>query len=269
VTSTEIRLVALDLDGTLLTSAGELPSEGAALLAQAAAQGIHIILATTRHYHSTLRFYRELNLSSPLICGNGAQVWASAEGPLWAEYCINEEAARAIAQLADEQQWELAITVGEMIYWRQRPGQPLGLQRPNITVVATNRDMITAPPLRILTWQVEAIEAIGAFCRSTLTEHCSVEVYVKSVGEAQSLGIFAPLANKGAALTLVMDRLGVRREQVVTMGDNFNDLPMFACGEISVAMANAPDAVRQQASLLAPSNDDEGIAWALKEFQIV
>jgi hydroxymethylpyrimidine pyrophosphatase-like HAD family hydrolase len=77
------------------------------------------------------------------------------------------------------------------------------------------------------------------------------------------------LANKGTALNLVMQRLGVAREQVVTIGDNYNDLPMFACGDISVAMANAPAAVKQQASLIAPSNDDEGVAWALQKLQIV
>jgi hydroxymethylpyrimidine pyrophosphatase-like HAD family hydrolase len=53
------------------------------------------------------------------------------------------------------------------------------------------------------------------------------------------------------------------------MGDNYNDLPMFACGDISVAMANAPAAVRQRVSLVAPSNDDEGVAWAFKKLQIV
>lgn len=48
------------------------------------------------------------------------------------------------------------------------------------------------------------------------------------------------------------------------MGDNFNDLPMFACGRISVAMGNAPRAVQQQATHVAPSNDAEGVAWAIQ-----
>jgi Cof subfamily protein (haloacid dehalogenase superfamily) len=265
----ETRLVALDLDGTLLTSAGTLPVEGTALLTQAAANGVHVILATTRIYDSTLKFYRAMGLKSPLICGNGAQVWAAAEGPLWAEYTINEECARIIARFADEHDWELGITVSQMHYWRQRPNQPLGLHAPNITVVATNCDAITGSPQRILVWDVQAIEAISALCRSELAEQCGVEPYVNADGTYHSLGIFAPMANKGAALKLVMQRLGITREQVVTIGDNFNDLPMFACGDISVAMRNAPDAVKQQASVVAPSNDEEGIAWALKEFAIV
>lgn len=264
-----IRLIALDLDGTLLTSANQLPRVGGALLARVAQQGVFVVLITTRHYASTIQFYHELGLQTPFVCGNGAQVWASPDGPLWAEYCIDQEAARAIAQLADAHDWELGITYADMSYWRQRPQQPLGRHASGITIVATNCDGVVGAPLRILTWHPAAIAVIDEFCRTTLSTQCTVERYVNRAGEAQSLGIFARQANKGVALTLVMERLGVTREEVVTVGDNFNDLPMFACGGISVAMGNASEAVRQQAMLVAPSNDDEGIAWLLQHLRLV
>ena len=72
-----IRLLALDLDGTLLTSAKQLPRVGGDLLARAAQQGLLVVLVTTRRYASTVRFYRELGLQTPFVCDNGAQVWAS------------------------------------------------------------------------------------------------------------------------------------------------------------------------------------------------
>ncbi|RIK38489.1 MAG: hypothetical protein DCC57_20870 [Chloroflexi bacterium] len=78
------------------------------------------------------------------------------------------------------------------------------------------------------------------------------------------MGSFALQANKGTALRGVMDRLGISGAQVMTMGDNFNDLPMFACGRISVAMGNAPRPVQQQATHVASSNDAEGVAWAIQ-----
>jgi 5-amino-6-(5-phospho-D-ribitylamino)uracil phosphatase len=265
----DIRLIALDLDGTLLTSAKQLPRVGGPLLARVAQTGVFVVLITTRRYASTVNFYRELGLQTPFVCGNGAQVWAAPDGPLWAEHCIAQDAAHAIAQLADEHNWELGLTYGDMSYWRQRPNQPLGLHAPDITIVANNCDGVVGAPLRVLTWHPQAIDTIDAFCRTTLRADCSVERYVNAAGEAQSLGIFAPLANKGVALTLVMERLGVARGEVVTVGDNFNDLPMFACGAVSVAMANAPEAVRQQATLVAPSNDDEGIAWLLQHLALI
>ena len=56
--------------------------------------------------------------------------------------------------------------------------------------------------------------------------------------------------------------------QVMAIGDNLNDLPMFSRARISVAMSNAPNQVKRGATAVAPSNDDEGVAWALKEFGI-
>jgi hydroxymethylpyrimidine pyrophosphatase-like HAD family hydrolase len=62
----------------------------------------------------------------------------------------------------------------------------------------------------------------------------------------------------------VLDRLAVQREQVLVIGDNLNDLPMFPYASVRVAMGNAPEAVKQQASMIAPSNDEEGVAWVLE-----
>ena len=228
-----------------------------------------MILATTRRYQSVLPFYQELGLHSPFICGNGAQVWQSASGPLWSEHTIPEGAARTIACLADERGWELGITYPQVTYLRQRPGQSVGQLTPELSIVAKNADGVAGAPLRILAWSSEAIQALADLCRSTLAQHCSTELYVDAQEQPHSLGIFAVQANKGMALRLVMERLGVTRQQVVTMGDNYNDLSMFACGDIAVAMANAPLAVRQRASLVAPSHDEEGVAWALKHLQVV
>ena len=56
----------------------------------------------------------------------------------------------------------------------------------------------------------------------------------------------------------------MNREHVLVIGDNLNDLPMFPYASVCVAMGNAPEAVKQKASMIAPSNDDEGVAWVLE-----
>lgn len=64
----------------------------------------------------------------------------------------------------------------------------------------------------------------------------------------------------------MLDRLAVKKEQVLVIGDNLNDLAMFPYARISVAVANALDEVKQRASAVAPGDDDEGVAWALETF---
>ena len=258
----EISLVAVDLDGTLLTSAGTMAAEGGRLLRQAAKDGVRVVLATTRNPERVQPVCRSLEISDPLICTNGAQVWGSPDGPVWACHTIPREVALAIARLADAHGWELSTTVGSMTYWRQRPGQALGPLVPHVTVVATNSDAISGDPVRILASQPEAIEEIRPFCQQ-FAGQCYTETYYGPHGQVHSLGVFALQANKGTALALVLDRLGIGRERVMTIGDNPNDLPMFSHARISVAMANAPDEVKQKATVAAPSNDEEGVAWAL------
>jgi hydroxymethylpyrimidine pyrophosphatase-like HAD family hydrolase len=142
--------------------------------------------------------------------------------------------------------------------------QPLGPIAPNITVVPTNADGITSDPVRILVNQPEAIEAIRSLCRSQLSDHCYAETYYEPDGTVHSLGVFSLQADKGVGLTLVLDRLDVKPAEAMAIGDNLNDLPMFRLVGLSVALANAPDGVKQEASIVAPSNDEEGVAWALR-----
>ena len=262
----EISLVAVDLDGTLLTSEGLLAPRGGGLLKQAAQRGVRVVLSTTRNPDTVQSLCRLLEISDPIICTNGAQVFGSPDGPVWAYYSIPQEAALAITQLADTHGWELSTTVGSMTYWRQRPGQTLGAIAPNITIVATNSAAIIDEPVRVLANQLEAIDSIKSLCQSQLSGQCYAETYYKPNGLVHSLGIFPLQANKGTALALVLERLCIESERVMAIGDNPNDLSMFPYARISVAMANAPNEVKEKATVVAPSNDDEGVAWALETF---
>jgi Cof subfamily protein (haloacid dehalogenase superfamily) len=227
------------------------------------------VLATTRNPESVQHFCRSLEIDDPIICSNGAQVWGSPDGPVWAYHAIPQEVALAIAQLADRHNWELGTTVGSTTYWRQRSDQALGPIDANTTVVASNSDAIVGDPVRILAWHPEAIIHVQSLCQSEFAHACYTETYYGSDGGMHSLGVFALGADKGTALALVLDRLGVRPEEAMAIGDNRNDLPMFACVGCSVAMSNAPDEVKERAKVVAPSNDQEGVAWVLTRCGVV
>ncbi len=261
-----VSLVAIDLDGTLLTSRKALAPHGARLLRQAAQTGVRVVLATTRNPDTVRSYCRQLQLNDPMICTNGALVWGSPSGPVWAHHALPLEIALGIAKLADTHAWELSITIGSMTYWKQRPGQKLGCIAPGRTIVATNADAVTGYVVRVLAHQPEAIQRIQALCQSQFSGQYNAELYCGPDGGVRSLGIFAREAHKGAALALVCKRLHVSSQHVVAVGDNLNDLKMLACARTFVAMANAPDMVKRKATAVAPRNDEEGVAWALQTF---
>lgn len=263
-----IALVAIDLDGTLLTSQKALAPQGASLLREAAHRGVHVILSTTRNPDTVGSYCRELQLNQPMICTNGAQVWGSPSGPVWAHHPLSRDLALSIARLADAHAWELSITAGSTTYWKQRPGQQVGEISPSRTIVGANADAVTGDVVRILAHQQEAIQGLQTLCQTQFVGQCHAELYCRPDGLVRSLGIFAPQANKGAALSLVCERLHIAPQHVMAIGDNPNDLKMRVCAKTFVAMANAPDLVKKCATAIAPSNDEEGVAWALQTFVV-
>ncbi len=262
-----ISLIAVDLDGTLLLSGTHrLADEGARALSAAARRGVHVVLATARMPDTVRGFCAEMGLGGPMICASGAAVWGSPHGPLWSSRNIPREAARTIAEYADACAWELLITVGEITYLRQRPGQALGPLAPRRVVVESNAAAVTGDPARILTFQPDAIAGLAGLCLTALAEDCRTDIFLSADGRPESLAIFPAGVDKGAGLRLVQERLGISPAQTLAIGDNIVDLSMFAAAGTSAAMGNAPAEVKRRATVVAPSNDEEGVAWVVNKF---
>lgn len=261
-----IRLIAIDLDGTLLDNQGQLPPEGSRLVKRAFDEGIRIIIATTRDYGYVRKVCTALAIDDPIVCSNGAYIYESPTGALWRELCIPIHIAEMICRMGDERGWELVTSVGQTTYFKQRPGQHLGPFGDNRRVVATNMEALVGSPHKILTWQLEAVETLTALCLDAFPGDCSPVIYYEPTGEIQALGVFAEGADKGSALKAVLTRLSVPVDCVMAIGDNSNDLPMFEFAGHRVAMANATEELKQTADIIAPGNEEEGVAWVLERY---
>ena len=95
---------------------------------------------------------------------------------------------------------------------------------------------------------------------------CRTETYYEPDGRLHSLRILPIDADKGTALKFVAGKLEISLGQALAIGDNPNDMPMFAAAGASVAMGNAPPDVRAAATVVGPSNDEEGVAWAVRRY---
>ena len=262
-----ISLIATDLDGTLLTSDGQITPTTCAAVQAAQRQGIPVILATTRNLSEMVQeFCQTLAISDPIICTNGAHILASPQGPNWAYHSISREVAIEIARIADQGSWELSITVNSIKYMRQRPGQCLGPLSATVSIVATNAEGVIGDPIRIMVWNPVAIETLRLHCQTKLVDSCYAQTYYKPSGDVHSLGIFAQGADKCSALSLVLAKLGIAADSVLAIGDNDNDLPLFSLAGLKVAVDNATQSLKEQADIIAPSNDEDGVAWAIKRF---
>ncbi|MBN1966302.1 MAG: HAD family phosphatase [Anaerolineae bacterium] len=262
----EIALIATDLDGTLLRSDGSLAPGGVAALRRARDRGLHVVLATTRNPDSARAYAREIGLTGPLICTAGAIILASPDGPTWGKALIPQRVAAHIAQVADDNDWELSITVGDISYVRQRPDQALGEVQPGVVAMPSNRDGVLGDVMRIAIWNPDGITRLDELCRAEYAAYVHTDHFDNPDGSPHALAIVAAGADKGTALRLVLARLGLSAAQALAIGDNHNDAPMFDVAGVSVAMGNAVAAIRAQAAHVAPHHDAEGVAWAVERF---
>lgn len=257
------KLLALDLDGTLLNSALKLSDGNAAALRRALEAGLQVVLATSRWYGLAKRTADRIGIETPLICSNGALVKRPADGRELLHLYVDREIAREVTALGDDAGWEMFTTIGEATYMRMRPGVipeklPAGLQ-----IAERQSDRVDeGKPTCVLVFGNEAVAEIerrflpvyDSRARFSLNRPPRLPHYVV---------LTHPEADKAAALELVCRELGIAPDEVVAMGDSESDIGMLRLAGLGIAMANSPEEMRAEAALVAPSNDEDGVAWAI------
>lgn len=254
------KLVVIDLDGTLLYPDHSLGAANAAAIRACLEQGVHVMLASGRSFHSIRPYARLLGLSGPTIALNGA-VWGDvASGTIRPRCRLDQQqithvctallareinfvvyGASAIYSVAELPQWEALVNYGE----------------PPSTIVPALSEEHLPDPLKILSF----LEA------GPLDEELRA-VLEPAVSQIRTGRLFLewmpPGVDKGAALAELMAAAGYTREEVLAIGDGMNDLGMFAVAGLSVAMGDAAPEVRRAAHALTAACIDDGVAVALQ-----
>ncbi|OGO53305.1 MAG: hypothetical protein A2148_09325 [Chloroflexi bacterium RBG_16_68_14] len=262
-----IRLIALDLDGTLLGPNFRVSEvDGKAVMA-ARDRGIHIVLNTARWYGLAQRTARRLELEAPLICHNGAHVREANEGADLLHLRIPRATAREVATFCDEGGFETYTTVDGITYMRSRfEGQIDPARLPaDMRLAKAHAEHVDSDATGFVVFGDEAVRGlIDAFAE----RYAGVLAFPVGVSEAGQLyvTITAAGADKGRALRLVCQHLGVAPEDAMAVGDAAPDISMFEVAATAVAMGNAPEEVKAEADAVAPSNTEGGVAWAIQRF---
>lgn len=262
-----IRLIALDLDGTLLAPDSRVAPVDAEAVALAKERGVQIVLSTARWYGIAQRTAVKLGIATPLICFNGAHIQEPEGGEELQHLSIGRDEAREIAAFCDKGGYETITTVNGVSYMRGPWEDRIDPKRlPKDMLLAKNHaEFVTDPATGILVFGEEACQAVlGEFA----DRHAGAISfpYGSSEGTQPYLTITDASVNKGRSLQLVCQHLGVELTDVMAMGDAEPDVPMFDLAGVSVAMGNAPAGVQARADAVAPSNAEGGVAWAIRRF---
>jgi len=255
---THYRLLALDLDGTVLTFDLQLDPRDVAAVARAQAAGIAVVACTGRPYPGALPWVQKLGLTQPFVCYQGAEVRTVA-GEVLLDHGVPRALAMEVVRFCRERDLHVqAYRDDELIVERLRPeaeqysrhsGMPLHV------VEDLDRGMRPTTPKVVIVADPPAIERLLPEVRRRWRGRLYAATSLPSY-----LEITNPDADKRQALEFLSGRLGITRQQAVAVGDGRNDVPMLEWAGLGVAVAGAAPEVLAAAGRVIPAPGHGGIA---------
>ena len=259
-----MRLLAIDVDGTLLRSDARL-SQGVVQACRAAERaGCVVVLATARGPRMTSWIIQALDITAPTINYNGALIWNPLDNVAqFHEPLSGELAGRIIAEARSiDPQIMVAIEVLDRWFTDRIDRQFDQLTDPD--AIAPLRSFLSDPVTRVtLLGMPEPIQRILGSIREKYWQKHEVALFNP---DPQVIQVTHRLVDKGIALQRVAQRMGADREEVMVIADADNDLGMMEWAGLAVAVGNATDQVKQLADAVVPSNDDQGVARAIHRY---
>lgn len=268
--SESITLIALDLDGTVISAEGHVSERLVKVVARARDRGIHVMLATGRMVQSARPYWLQLHLPpGPMITYNGALVAEMPEERVLEMHALPDNAARHLTRLAVDHGLLTQVYVGrELWVSREDIKARQYIEKNHIAGWVRTGDELTAwpePPVKLLLQATH--DQLGAFREKILpmAEEAHVQVFFS---QDDYLEIVPEDAGKGYALERVAERLGVSQAQVMAVGDAENDMGMISWAGLGVAMGQAPDSVKSVADRVTETVVDDGAAVAIERWAL-
>lgn len=272
-----VRLIGIDIDGTLLDSRGQMPDANREAIHDAIAAGIHVALVTGRSYPFARPIADPLPSALTLIVSNGA-IERDMSGRTLARRLLDRDVARAV--LAATQPFrDAAALIFDRDAERQVVFETMDWEQPNRKGYwSRNQSLIdrcvplelalTEDPIQVMfNGAVEQMRALAVALEGTARDYAvSLTEYERR--DFSLIDITSPLATKGRALAWRAEQLGVTRDEVMAIGDNFNDLEMLLFAGVPVVMANAVEELKTRDWYVTGGQDAAGLAQAIRRFAL-
>ena len=270
------KLIALDVDGTLLRSDGTISERTRNALQSALDHGLTLVLATGRRKRSAKPIQDLLNLPHYLVASQGAVVYDGDD------IVAHAHLPRAGARLALDHIHTLGMSAvmfanahqTEVIWitgaWQTNQRLDVYTKRHGDLIrelTDLNGDALQHDPIEIVVFDtMERLDALAALLSASQNDRLFRVIFSKNQFTAGgAIEVVGPETSKAAALDALCAHLGITQRDVIAFGDNVNDVEMLAAAGLGVCMANGTEEARAVADRIAASNNEDGIALVLEE----
>ncbi len=259
------RLIALDLDGTLIAHDLRISPRARRAIRRAMDKGITVILASGRAFPSMLPYVQELGISAPVICYQGCQIVLPETRQVIYQATLPLPVTQTLLEYAQSRDLDITVYVDDHIYLREFRHPEEFYRRwfglPCILVKDLVAGVRQEPTKVIITGAGPENDRLMPELQRRFGSSINVIRSHTLFIEGMPLGV-----SKGAALERVAADLGIPQEQTMAIGDWGNDVEMVAWAGLGVAMGNATEGVKAVASYVAPSVEEDGVAVAIETF---
>jgi len=252
------KLVAIDLDGTLLSDEKTVPDTTVELIREAHKRGVAFTIATGRMSRGALRYAEQLGIDIPIITYNGAVIRSPMSGCVYREHKLPAVGAAQAVTLLKDQPVLRYVFLEDEVYtdtphdWTDRYAGLLGVE---MNFVGDVLELLSEDPT-MLVFMVPVMKAIE------LTEllKSGLDSQVRITNSTEwFLDVLSAKASKGLALKQLAEHLGIAHEEVIAIGDNLNDVEMIEYAGLGVAVANATDGLKSVADYITEGPLAEGV----------
>lgn len=274
-----VRLIAVDIDGTLLNSRWEVSLANREAIAEATRRGIEVALVTGRRYDFALPVAQQIPSPLTMIVNNGAMV-RSKEGQTHVRHLLPRATARHVLQSTGPWREGAAVVFDrpeanqmmlEKIDWED-PTRG-GYYARNRKFLAESQPLeacLTEDPIQVMfTGPVAPMRQVEQTLRSVpFAEDFSLAVTVYEDKDFAMIDVIRPAVSKGAALAEWAGLRGYSAAEILAIGDNHNDLEMLSFAGIPVVMENGVPELKARGWHVTRSNDEDGVAAAIAHFAL-
>jgi Cof subfamily protein (haloacid dehalogenase superfamily) len=271
-----IRLLAIDIDGTLLNSQFQIPEANLAMLRRAHEAGIEVVLVTGRRHTFALPIARLLDFQVPLISSNGA-VTRLSTGELFHQDLMPLATAKALVAHMQAFRGNTVLTFDQetkgALVLERMDELGLSIQRwleKNMEfidfVVPIEKALVKDPVQAMFCGSISKMQlALEALAAAPFADRMTVLRTEYPLRDLSIVDVLNRDCSKGHALERWAAYRGIPRAQVMAIGDNYNDVEMLAFAGVPVIMGNACEELRGRGWMVTQTHDDAGVACALAQ----
>lgn len=239
----EIKLVALDMDGTLFNDDHQISNENRQAIREAQEKGLYVVLSTGRSILTCGQHADSLELTSYLVTVNGSEIW-DEKRELVERNLLNSELVQWMWELSKQHRAKFWAISTDNLWNNNMPEEISNLEWLKFGFDIEDDDVRAAI--------LKELQEKGEFELSNST--------LKNI-EVNPLGI-----NKAKGLKIVCSRLGIDMKNVMAMGDSLNDIAMITEAGLGIAMGNAQETVKIAADWVTLTNNENGVAHAIRKW---